>query len=431
MKRFLFLIPTVILIALVIFLFREPIIDFLPIDQSGWSVNEQGSSYLDEDGDPVSGWYEVEGVTYYFNPVTYTLHTGWLEEGSARCYLVDGLTVSGWTETPDGRYFLEEDGTIHTGWLEDGGKDIYLGQNGFPATGWTETDKGLFYLDSTGAPSTGLVETDKGIYCFNEDGTVYSGWYEQEDKRYFANEDGSLHLGWLEQDGSTYYMKEDGSAAKGKLVIDEQTCFFNSKGAQFILVNPWNELPEGYVPELEMYEGAYGSPVCKEDLQQMFADCRAEGLYIHIMSGYRSVWDQTVNFENAVRQRMNNGYGRPYAEEVVRQIIARPGTSEHHLGLAFDIVDSRRPSLDYRQELMDGQKWLMEHSWEYGFILRYPNGTTDITGIIYEPWHYRYVGREMAAEIHELGITLEEYVDMLTGDGTTCGGTPSAETEEE
>ena len=72
---------------------------------------------------------------------------------------------------------------------------------------------------------------------------------------------------------------------------------------------------------------------------------------------------------------------------------------------------------------MATQQWLREHSWEYGFILRYPQGTTEITGIVYEPWHYRYVGQEMAAEIHELGITLEEYVDRLTNDGTTCGGT--------
>ena len=65
---------------------------------------------------------------------------------------------------------------------------------------------------------------------------------------------------------------------------------------------------------------------------------------------------------------------------------------------------------------MPAQIWLMEHCWEYGFILRFPNGTTDITGIIYEPWHYRYVGKELADEIHHLGITLEEYIENLTND---------------
>ena len=419
MKR-LYLIPAVVLVILVAVLFREPIIDFLPIDQSGWTDTDQGRCYLDEDGDPVSGWYEVEGVSYYFSPA---LHTGWVD-GS---YLENGLLCSGWTETPEGRYFLKEDGSIHTGWLNENGKSIYLGQDGFPATGWAETEEGRFYLDAEGAPCTGLVETEEGIYYLSTEGQPLSGWLEHEGKRYFAKEDGSLHLGWLEQDGRTYYLKDDGSAAMGKLEIDGQACFFNSSGEQFLFVNPWNALPEGYVPELEMFEGAYGDPVCREDLVQMLADCRSQGLYVHIVSGYRSIYDQTINFETAVRQKMNSGYSLAYAREVVSQIIAVPGTSEHHLGLAFDIVDSRYPRLDYYQERMDGQKWLLEHSWEYGFILRYPNGTTDITGIIYEPWHYRYVGREMAAEIHELGITLEEYVDMLTNDGTTCGGTATAE----
>ena len=105
------------------------------------------------------------------------------------------------------------------------------------------------------------------------------------------------------------------------------------------------------------------------------------------------------------------------------KIVAVPGTSEHHLGLAFDIVDSAYPKLNHQQATMPAQKWLMEHCWEYGFILRYPENSTDITGIIWEPWHYRYVGVEMALEIRDLGgIPLEVYIDNLTNDGTTCGG---------
>ena len=96
--------------------------------------------------------------------------------------------------------------------------------------------------------------------------------------------------------------------------------------------------------------------------------------------------------------------------------MAVPGTSEHHLGYAVDI---------------DGVKavhnWLAEHSWEYGFIVRFPEGSTHITGIEYEPWHYRYVGKELARELHELNITLEEYMDMLTekaGNGTGTASNP-------
>lgn len=423
-----FLIPAAVILILILAaaIFWEPLIDFLPIDQSGWSTNEHGSCYLDEDGDPVSGWYTVEATEYYFHPNTQALHTGWIDRGGVRCYVKEGLPVSGWTETPEGRFYLKEDGSIHTGWLEENGTRLYLDEAGFPASGWTETDEGRFWLNN-GIVCTGLVETDTGTYCLDAEGKPHSGWYEQDGKRYYAQENGALHLGWLELDENRYYLREDGSTAMGKLVIDGEPYFFNSTGASFVLVNPWHELPKDFSVNLEIVEGAYVDPVCKEDLVQMLSDCRALGMYVFVLSGYRSVWDQTINFQTAVRQKMYSGYSESAATEAVRQIIAVPGTSEHHLGLAFDIVDSRYQKLDYYQERMAGQQWLMEHSWEYGFILRYPNGTTDITGIIYEPWHYRYVGREMAAEIHELDITLEEYVDMLTNDGTTCGGKTKSE----
>ena len=91
--------------------------------------------------------------------------------------------------------------------------------------------------------------------------------------------------------------------------------------------------------------------------------------------------------------------------------MAVPGTSEHQLGLALDIVDVANQVLDERQENTEVQKWLMKNSWKYGFILRYPTDKSDITGISYEPWHYRYVGKEAAKEIYEAGICLEEYLN--------------------
>ena len=95
--------------------------------------------------------------------------------------------------------------------------------------------------------------------------------------------------------------------------------------------------------------------------------------------------------------------------------MAPPGTSEHQLGLAADIIDSEYTYLDEGQERTGTQRWLMENSWRYGFILRYPNGTTDITGIIYEPWHYRYVGQRFAKDIYEKDVTLEEYIALRRG----------------
>ena len=426
MKR-ISMIPGITVLILVAVLFWDPIVDFLPVDQSAWVTNQYGSGYRNEDGDPVSGWHTVDGTEYYFHPDTLALHTGWVDRNNERCYVVEGRALSGWTVTPEGRFFLNENGSIHTGWLEQDGKRIYLNSEGFPATGWTETDEGRFYLDADGSPCTGLVETENGTYCLNTDGTPLSGWFEQEGKRYFAKEDGSVHTGWLDEDGQRYYLQPDGTAAVGKHIIDGEPRFFNARGQYFILVNPWHDVPKDFSVELEVVENASINPACKADLEQMLADCRAAGFSPRILSAYRSIRDQEYNFNVAVGRRVARGYAYKTAYDQVRQIIAIPGTSEHHLGLAFDIVDSRYPYLEEPQEKTETQQWLMEHSWEYGFILRYPNGTTEITGIIYEPWHYRYLGREMAAEIHELGITLEEYVDMLTGDGTTCGGTVTPE----
>ena len=112
------------------------------------------------------------------------------------------------------------------------------------------------------------------------------------------------------------------------------------------------------------------------------------------------------------------GYAFAYLDETTKRMIRRgllkavaiPGTSEHQLGLAVDLVDANMQDLTSAQESTETQKWLMANSWRYGFIHRYPNGKTDITGIIYEPWHYRYVGKDAAQEIFNRDITLEEYL---------------------
>lgn len=105
--------------------------------------------------------------------------------------------------------------------------------------------------------------------------------------------------------------------------------------------------------------------------------------------------------------------GWPKASPAQKQAateVAVPGTSEHQLGLAVDLVDASYQVLDEAQASTPAQQWLMEHCWEYGFILRYPAEKQDITGIIYEPWHYRYVGRDHAQSIRQSGQCLEEFL---------------------
>ncbi len=177
------------------------------------------------------------------------------------------------------------------------------------------------------------------------------------------------------------------------------------------LVNPWNSMDEDYVPSLAaLNEGTEVDERCLEALLSLLEDCRAAGHEPYICSAYRT-WDtQTKLYENKVARVMASGADEALAREIAATEVALPGTSEHQLGLAVDIIDSHYTVLDEGQAFTGTQLWLMDNSWRYGFILRYPEGKSDITGIIYEPWHYRYVG-EAAADIYESGLCLEEWLN--------------------
>ena len=112
---------------------------------------------------------------------------------------------------------------------------------------------------------------------------------------------------------------------------------------------------------------------------------------------------QKMLWENRYNSYIAQGYSHQEATDLSATIVLPPGTSEHHLGLAIDITGTD-----------EMYRWLAEHAPEYGFILRYPKDKTTVTGVSYEPWHFRYVGIELAAELTKLGLTPEEYMQMLT-----------------
>jgi LAS superfamily LD-carboxypeptidase LdcB len=305
---------------------------------------------------------------------------GWHVENDRRYYYENGRMLTGW-QTIDGlrRYFLD-DGTLSNGWVELADKRCYFDAEGIPVNGWLKLEDGCYYLDSDGAAVTG----------------------------------------WLELEETRYYFREDGTMARGCVEIDGKKHYFTSTGAYILLVNVWNYVPEGYEPDLvdlikfANYDNMYIDRQCYEQMVQMLQDCRSEVSKAVVVSAYRTHEFQTRNYQREVQKWLNRGYSQEEAERLAAQAVLIPGTSEHQLGLAVDIVDVNWPYLDEKQAQMPAQKWLMEHCWEYGFILRYPEGKTDVTGIIYEPWHYRYVGKELAKELTELGLTLEEYMTALT-----------------
>lgn len=241
------------------------------------------------------------------------------------------------------------------------------------------------------------------------------GWIEEDGKKYYYDENSVMLTDWQEIDEQLYYFKESGAMATGKVEIDGQNRYFGSDGSEILLVNPWNFLPENYDPEIITINGwQYSNSICYGALMEMLQACKNAGLQPYIASAYRTHGDQVWLYNNKIQRLIAEGYSEADAHKLAGTVVAVPGTSEHELGLAFDLVDDSYRNLDEAQENTPVQKWLMENSWKYGFILRYPSSKSEATGIIYEPWHYRYLGKDLAKEVYDSGLCLEEYLDSLT-----------------
>ena len=275
--------------------------------------------------------------------------------------------------------------------------------------------------ESTAEPDSdgGWLEENGKKYYLDGNGAKVTGWLELGENRYYFAADGAMTLGWAQVEGLSYYFREDGSMARGEVQIDGKNYHFDSRGRRVILANPWNPVPDDYVADFVTLSTQYAVDGCKvdrscyDDLIAMIDACNANAPTALVVSAYRDFDHQTRNFTRKVNYYLGLGYAKEEAEKEAAKVVAVPGTSEHQLGLAVDIIDTRCWDLTDEQANQPAQQWLMENSWQYGFIFRYPEGKTDVTGIIYEPWHYRYVGRDLAAEIHYSGQTLEEYFASL------------------
>lgn len=180
-----------------------------------------------------------------------------------------------------------------------------------------------------------------------------------------------------------------------------------------ILVNTTHMLSEDYQVSLHTLKSGRCAVAEEmyEDLCRMLTAGSQEGCSFVVASGYRSRERQEELLEEDIRNLMNERnmtYDQAW-EEAVKETMP-PGCSEHETGLAVDIVSAEYQLLDEGQKDTAECQWLKENCSKYGFILRYPPDKTDITGISYEPWHFRYVGAEAAQEITSQGLTLEEYI---------------------
>lgn len=167
---------------------------------------------------------------------------------------------------------------------------------------------------------------------------------------------------------------------------------------------------EDYEPDIvPILEGCgYGcslNRVAAKPYEDMYYAALKDGYCLVPYSAYRSYETQYNNFVNRIARWQSEGYGRKQAIENTVEVIMAPGGSEHNLGLAVDIINT-----DYDFDLTAEYAWLKKNAWKYGFIERYPRESRDITGVVREPWHWRYVGVKTAKEMRGTGLTLEQYL---------------------
>ena len=390
------------------------------VDRSGWECRDGKYYYKDFYGSYISGWTKIGQGRYYFDPQDQSMVTYWQTIDGSRYYFSgDGTMDTGFWEIDGERYYFREDGTMATEWLAHESGTYYFDADGKMLTSWQEIDGKRYHFRDSGIMDTGLTDLDGFHYRFLEDGSLYTGWdvlreelvyylpegpravewQEIDGKRYYFGLDGVMQTGWLIQGEYRYYLQEDGSAATSPTVIGGETYYFSPSGIHVVLVNEKNPVPGYYTMTLKtVVDWNQVSTVCYDALTRMLADMAAAGIEVTFNSAYRTVAQQKEILETRTEEYVADGMDYPRAYAKARETVALPGTSEHHLGLAVDLLGE------------EAIAWLHEHCWEYGFIVRYRAEKAHITGIIDEPWHFRYVGVEIAMELKESGLCLEEYL---------------------
>ncbi|WP_434748210.1 D-alanyl-D-alanine carboxypeptidase family protein [Paenibacillus amylolyticus] len=276
------------------------------------------------------------------------------------------------------------------------------------ANGTSNTEQGadgttVHLTEDPGSDGKGNSEGNQATNSGSEEGT---------DNASTGEEQGSSDNG---SGGATAEdpLMEKRSISALQTTVDSQSVVTNAQ-AMTVIVNKQRSLPEGYEPsdlvEPDVpfsFEGPHEKRHMRKEaaeaLEKLFAGAKADGVELRAVSGYRSYKRQVSIYNNNVKTK---------GEEYASRVSAVPGRSEHQTGLAIDVSS---PSVGNVLEEVFGKskegKWLDEHAAEYGFIIRYPKGQESKTGYVYEPWHIRYVGTDIAPDVVKSGLTLEDYFD--------------------
>ncbi len=213
------------------------------------------------------------------------------------------------------------------------------------------------------------------------------------------------------KDTENYELEEE-NADKSEEEQEELEPVFDSSDWRLVLINKQHPIPDDYSFSLGIVKD---NMRCDKriisDVIAMLQAAKDDGITLQIQSPYRTDDRQEYLFNRKIKMYMSQGYSYMEAYKTASQVVTVPGASEHQIGLALDITSDTYIQLDKGFGDTEAGKWLAEHSCEYGFILRYPEGKEYITSIEYEPWHFRYVGKEAATIIMQENICLEEFWD--------------------
>lgn len=207
-------------------------------------------------------------------------------------------------------------------------------------------------------------------------------------------------------------LEEEREAVADETGAADDSPVFSADDWKLILVNKQHPIPRDYEVPLGKLNGwQQCDERISEYVRKMLEDGAKEGMSLSVVSPYRESDRQEKLFNRKITAYMAKGMSYVDAYKKASQAVTVPGSSEHEIGLAFDIVSRDHRALDFAFGDTPEGKWLSENCWKYGFIIRYPKGKEHITSIEYEPWHFRYVGEEAARVMYEENLTLEEFWD--------------------
>lgn len=200
-------------------------------------------------------------------------------------------------------------------------------------------------------------------------------------------------------------------AGVGSKIIKPAVIITDKSDPYLVVVNARHPMQADQQPDLKTVQGSFQMEVKAADaFVKMISEAKQQGIKLQVVSAYRSQAKQRQLYNAKVQVFLNKGYAQADAEAKAATIVARPGTSEHNTGLAVDVITPSYTSLNLGFAATPAAKWLVANSARYGFILRYPDGKQSITGVVFEPWHFRYVGPANAQTITRDSLCLEQFV---------------------